>query len=120
MCHTRVIWLHGINGILTFLEPYVGLLVKVFAVNDIMAMGVIDAMREAGLRVPQDVSVMGFDDIQAASWPTYDLTTVAQPVDAMVTRALDLLFERIKDPTRVGEDVLIHGELRQRGSVRLP
>jgi len=92
----------------------------VFAVNDIMAMGVIDAMREAGLRVPRDISVMGFDDIQAASWPTYDLTTIAQPVDAMVQRALDLLFERIEDPTRAGEDILIRGELRQRSSVRLP
>jgi DNA-binding LacI/PurR family transcriptional regulator len=92
----------------------------VFAVNDIMAMGVIDAMREVGLRVPQDVSVMGFDDIQAASWPLYDLTTVAQPVDAMIRRALDLLVDRIEDPARVGEDVFIHGELRRRRSVRLP
>lgn len=91
----------------------------IFAVNDIMAMGVIDALRRTGLRVPEDVSVTGFDDVQAASWPNYDLTTVAQPVDAMIERTLDLLLERIEDPSRPGEDVSIHGELRRRGSARL-
>ena len=91
----------------------------IFAVNDIMAMGVIDALRRTGLRVPEDVSVTGFDDVQAASWPNYDLTTVAQPVDAMIERTLDLLLERIEDPSRPGENVSIHGELRRRGSARL-
>ena len=51
--------------------------------------------------------------------PTFCVTGVS-PVDAMVQRALDLLFERIEDPTRAGEDILIRGELRQRSSVRLP
>ncbi len=92
----------------------------IFAVNDIMAMGVIDALRRAGLRIPEDVSVTGFDDIQAASWPNYDLTTVAQPVDAMIERTLDLLLERIEDPSRAGEDISIHGELRRRASARMP
>ncbi len=92
----------------------------IFAVNDIMAMGVIDALRRTGRRVPEDVSVTGFDDIQAASWPNYDLTTVAQPVDAMIERALDLLSARIEDSSRPGEDITIHGELRRRTSARLP
>jgi DNA-binding LacI/PurR family transcriptional regulator len=92
----------------------------IFAVNDIMAMGVIDALRRTGLRVPEDVSVTGFDDIHAASWPNYDLTTVAQPVDAMIERALDLLLARIEDSSRPGEDISIHGELRRRASARLP
>ncbi len=92
----------------------------VFAANDVMALGIIDAVRQAGLRVPGDVSVVGFDDIQAASWPAYDLTTIAQPVDAMIERALDLLLERMGDPALPGEDVYIHGQLRRRGSARLP
>ncbi len=91
----------------------------IFAVNDIMAMGVIDALRRRGLRVPEDVSVTGFDDIQAASWPNYELTTVAQPVDAMIERALDLLLARMEDSSRPGEDIYIHGELRRRASARL-
>lgn len=92
----------------------------IFSANDIMALGVLDAIRLTGLRVRHDVSVVGFDDIQAASWPVYDLTTIAQPVDAMIERALDLLLQRMEDPSLPGEDVYIHGELRRRGSARLP
>ena len=92
----------------------------IFAANDIMALGVIDAVRDAGLTVPGDISVIGFDDIQAARWHAYRLTTVAQPVDAMITRALELLVERMKNPDLQGEDISIQGELRVRQSARLP
>lgn len=92
----------------------------IFAANDIMALGAIDALRDAKLSVPRDVSVVGFDDIQAAGWHSYRLTTVAQPVDAMITRALALLVERIENPDLEGEDISIQGELRIRGSARLP
>ena len=64
----------------------------IFFCNDIMALGGIDALRdEAGLRVPEDVSVVGFDDIAMASWLRYQLTTVRQPMPAMVDLAIDLL-----------------------------
>ena len=92
----------------------------IFAANDIMALGAIDAARDLRLSVPDDVSVVGFDDIQAARWHSYRLTTVAQPVDAMITRALQLLVDRIRDPDLQGEDISIQGELRIRGSARLP
>jgi LacI family transcriptional regulator len=92
----------------------------IFAANDIMAIGAIDAARDMHLSVPNDVSVVGFDDIQAARWHSYRLTTVAQPVDVMITRALELLVERIRDPDLEGEDISIQGELRIRGSARLP
>ena len=92
----------------------------IFAANDIMALGAIDAVRDAGLKVPGDISVIGFDDIQAASWHNYRLTTVAQPVDAMMSRALALLEERIQNPDLKSEDVSIQGELRIRHSARLP
>jgi LacI family transcriptional regulator len=92
----------------------------VFAVNDIMALGVMDALRANGLRVPEDISVVGFDDIHAASWSNYDLTTVSQPIDAMVERALDLLDARMKEPDAPGENAFIVGALRIRTSARLP
>lgn len=57
----------------------------IFFANDILATGGIDALREeAGLRVPEDVSVAGFDDIAMAGWPRYALTTYGQPVDEIV------------------------------------
>jgi len=92
----------------------------VYAVNDIMALGVIDGLRRQGLKVPEDISVVGFDDIRAASWLSYNLTTVAQPIGAMAERALDLLEIRMKDPDTPDEEAYIRGELRVRGSARLP
>ena len=90
----------------------------VFAVADIMAIGAMDAFRLAGLAVPEDISVAGFDGIAASSRPAYDLTTVAQPLQEMVTRALDLLNARIADTDLPDETVLLRGMLKVRGTVR--
>lgn len=92
----------------------------VFAVSDIAAMGVIDALRLAGIRVPEDISVVGFDGITPASRPPYELTTVAQPLRAMVTRGLDMLMARITDPSVPDEVVQQRGELVVRRSARRP
>lgn len=91
----------------------------VFAVADIMAMGVMDALRLAGLRVPEDVSVAGFDGIAAGAWPGYGLTTVKQPVAAMVGRGLDLLAARLANSAAPDEVVSLRGELIARRSARL-
>ena len=62
-----------------------------FCANDILAVGALDALRrDGGLRVPEDIAVVGFDDIAMASWPPYDLTTVRQPVDRMIAGTIDL------------------------------
>jgi len=58
----------------------------IFAVADIMAMGVVDALRIAEVAVPRDISVVGFDGIAPAARPIYGITTVAQPLRAMVGR----------------------------------
>jgi len=70
----------------------------VFACNDLMAMGAITALRSRGLRVPDDISMIGFDDIPYAvtTWPP--LTTIAQPVEKIGTRAVSLLLERVAEP----------------------
>ena len=63
-----------------------------FCANDLMAMGAMDALRtDLGLRVPEDVLVAGFDDIPAAAWPSYGLTTVIQDASRMVDKAIELL-----------------------------
>ncbi|MFC7551599.1 substrate-binding domain-containing protein [Pseudoroseomonas wenyumeiae] len=90
----------------------------IFAVSDIIAMGVLDALRLKGIQVPQDISVVGFDDIPAAARPIYDLTTVAQPLKTMVGRGLDLLSARMADPDLPDESVTLRGKLIIRGSVR--
>ena len=66
-----------------------------FAENDLLAIGVIHALRERGLRVPEDVGVVGFDDIPLAAFPEIGLTTIAQPKEEMGRRAALLLAEAI-------------------------
>jgi DNA-binding LacI/PurR family transcriptional regulator len=66
-----------------------------FAFNDISAIGAIYALREAGRRVPEDVSVVGFDDIPSAAFQNPGLTTVRQPLREMGLLAADTLFRRI-------------------------
>ena len=92
----------------------------IFAASDIMALATLDAIRDAGLRAPEDVSVIGFDDIRSSAWPAYRLTTVAQPAEALLGRSLDLLSARIENWECPPEILYINGELRVRRSARVP
>jgi LacI family transcriptional regulator len=69
----------------------------VFCFNDISAIGAMRALKEAGLRVPEDVSVVGFDDILSAAYATPSLTTVRQPLTEMGKRGAQILLDRIGD-----------------------
>jgi len=69
-----------------------------FAFNDISAMGAIRALREAGKHIPEDVSVIGFDDIQSAAFQNPGLTTVRQPLREMGRAAAEILLKRINRP----------------------
>jgi DNA-binding LacI/PurR family transcriptional regulator len=71
-----------------------------FAFNDVSAIGAIRALREAGRRVPEDVSVVGFDDIQSAAFQNPSLTTVRQPLRQMGVIAAETLLRRINAPAR--------------------
>ena len=93
----------------------------VFVANDHMAFGVIDVIRsELGLRIPEDVSVVGYDDVPPAAWPAYDLTTVRQRANLMVERTVEMLIEQIEDPGRPVRDVAVDAPLIVRGSTRTP
>lgn len=73
-------------------DPFTAL----FAYNDLVAIGAIRALREANLRVPQDVSVVGFDDIRGATYVVPSITTVRQPLQKMGEIAATTLVERIE------------------------
>jgi len=70
----------------------------IFASNDVMAMAAMDAVREKGLRVPEDMSILGFDDIPQASLVRPALTTVRQPLEQMGRVATQMLLDVIKNP----------------------
>jgi LacI family transcriptional regulator len=87
-----------------------------FAYNDISALGSIRAFLEAGLRVPQDVSVVGFDDIQGAAYNVPSLTTVRQPLAHMGRIAAQTLVERIEGKNSYPAEIAIQPELVVRQS----
>jgi LacI family transcriptional regulator len=83
----------------------------IFASNDISAFGVIEAIRNRGLQIPDDVSVIGFDNIPEASHVHPGLTTVRQPLEHMGRLAVKMLFKRLEDPDLAGERVELATEL---------
>jgi DNA-binding LacI/PurR family transcriptional regulator len=90
-------------------EPFTAL----FAFNDISAIGAIRALRERGKRVPEDVSVVGFDDIQSAAYQNPALTTVRQPLREMGVTAAETLLTRINTPrsTAYPREIVVKPEL---------
>jgi len=94
-------------------EPFSAL----FAFNDISAMGAIRALRESGLHVPEDISVVGFDDIQSAAYQNPGLTTVRQPLREMGRTAAEILLKRINRPgSDLHDRYTLEPELMVRGT----
>jgi len=88
---------------------------SIFCADDVIAMGIMDSLKEAGRSVPNEVSVVGFDNIPSAGWAAYSLSTVEQPVDAMIDQTLKILDDGI---TTEPVEVRIPGKLIIRGSFR--
>src|SRR5216110_2652364 len=95
-------------------DPFTAL----FAFNDISAIGAIQALREAGRRIPEDVSVVGFDDIQSAAFQNPGLTTVKQPLREMGVLAAQTLLRRIAAPPEAGypKEIVVQPDLICRAS----
>ncbi|MFT3849771.1 MAG: LacI family DNA-binding transcriptional regulator [Propionivibrio sp.] len=88
----------------------------VFACNDLMAFGALAAAREAGIAVPQQLSIVGFDDIELAAFSAPPLTTVAQPKLKIGTLAAELLLERVSAGRSESRRVILDPEIRIRGT----
>jgi LacI family transcriptional regulator len=93
-------------------------LTAVFACNDLMALGVLCALHEAGLRVPQDISVVGYDDIVMASYSVPRLTTIAQPSQSLGQLAAERLVERLQNPDTASRQDVLPVYLVERSSCR--
>lgn len=87
-----------------------------FAYNDISAMGAIRAFQEAGFRVPEDISVVGFDDIPGAAFHYPSLTTVRQPLHKMGQTAVEILISRIEEQKEWPREISVEPELVVRES----
>ena len=96
-------------------EPFTAL----FAFNDITAIGAVRALREINLQIPEDVSLVGFDDIQTAAYLNPALTTVRQPLVTMGQLAAQSVLRLIQNPTdplHAARELIVHPELVIRGS----
>ena len=88
--------------------------------NDVMAIGCMDAARyRLGVKVPEDLSVVGFDGVGPAQWESYDLTTVRQPVRRMTEAAVAMILDRVEEPELPPEKRTFSGVLVKGGSARI-
>jgi LacI family transcriptional regulator len=90
----------------------------IFASNDVMAMGAMDAVRNRGIRIPDSISVIGFDDIPQASLVRPALATVQQPLEKMGRVATQMLLDLLEHPDREIERIELPTKLITRESCR--
>lgn len=110
---------HGRAALRELLEPAkrpTGLICS----SDLMAIGVLQEAAARGLRVPAELSVVGFDGIEAAAWTSPPLTTVEQPIDEIAETAVNALRSLIADPRKPLPDYSFRPQLRVRGSTAPP
>ena len=126
ICAERVVQLQGLDStpelgypfgkeLLARKVPFTAL----FAYNDISAIGAMRAFQEVGLRVPEDVSVVGFDDIASASFCIPTLTTVRQPLKRMGQIAAETLIDRLEERGEFKAEIAVEPELVVRKSTGL-
>jgi DNA-binding LacI/PurR family transcriptional regulator len=90
----------------------------VFCGDDIIALGAMDACRERGVVVPTSISIIGFDDMPLAAWASYRLTTVRQPIAAMIEQAIAQMAAWLLEPDRVPASSIFASEIVERDSLR--
>ena len=88
----------------------------VFAASDMMAVGAFRAIREAGLNIPRDIAVVGFDDVSVAVQLDPPLTTIRQPIQRMGTQAVEMLIRLIQETETQPAQIILQPELIIRGS----
>lgn len=89
----------------------------VFCANDVIAIGALNAARALDIRVPDELSIVGFDDIAMASWEVFKLTTVRQDLQEMCKTAIDLLLARITRPDRPPQQHVLQARLVRRATL---
>ncbi len=107
----------GRDGMRTLLSRATGPS-AVFCINDIVAVGALNALAEVGLAAPADMTIVGFDDLAIASWPMFNLTSVRIDFPAMARRAAELLLARLVHPTEPVVHELFPVELVPRSTHR--
>ena len=90
----------------------------VFCCSDTIAVGAYQVIQQQGLRIPQDISVIGYDDIELARYLFPPLSTISQPKAELGKLAVELLLQRIKNPNESNQTLTLNPTLKLRGSIR--
>lgn len=91
-----------------------------FCADDVLSIGALSALTDAGIRVPQDVGVIGLNDMEMAAWANIALTTIHQPFDAIVQASVDLIAESFDTPDRAPQVRLFPCHVVERRTLRPP
>ena len=89
-----------------------------FCGDDVLSIGALSAIQEAGLRCPQDIGIIGLNDMDMARWQNIDLTTIRQPIPEIIGASIDLVIDTIAAPERYPETRLFPCRLIERGTLR--
>lgn len=89
-----------------------------FCGDDVLSIGALSALRENGIRVPEDIGIIGVNDMEMSSWELINLTTIRQPIRPMIRSAVDLMASILYDEDAVPEARLFSCEIVERGTLR--
>lgn len=89
-----------------------------FCGDDVLSIGALSALADAGLDVPGDVGILGLNDMEMARWPNINLTTVRQPIAEIIAASIDLVVASLNDPTLRPEARLFECSIVERGTLR--
>lgn len=89
-----------------------------FCGDDVLSIGALSAVRQAGLTVPDEIGIIGLNDMEMSRWNLINLTTIRQPIPEIIAASLDLIVAQIDDPYRSTEARIFPCELVERGTLR--
>ena len=89
-----------------------------FCGDDVLSIGALSAIRDKGLRVPEDIGLIGLNDMEMAGWQNINLTTIRQPIPQIIDSAIELITATLEKPDRYPEARLFPCTLKERGTLR--
>ena len=89
-----------------------------FCGDDVLSIGALSAVQDSGLRVPEDIGLIGLNDMEMAGWENINLTTIRQPIPEIVSSSIEMMVALLEHPERTPEARLFHCQLVDRGTLR--
>jgi len=89
-----------------------------FCGDDVLSIGVLSALRDSGLQVPQDIGLIGLNDMEMSGWENINLTTIKQPIEQIISSSIELIVAMLEDPERYPEARLFPTTVIERGTLK--